>query len=190
MEEVGPLASGATANITQECDVPMAGDMQHCRRAVPYPHKMRIDLQNLTLLHCTPLFLAHPDFPASLPRVTILRLFGSRSHIHFGTVFAQFPRLQELTYDAWNRLSPPTGGEPVPLSLIRLHSAVTVVRDWIPIEDHFTLLGSPAFPEVKRIVLYGTWHRVVADAHFLRFRSALHARGCQLEFPEGNVLSP
>ncbi|KAJ7197460.1 hypothetical protein GGX14DRAFT_471364, partial [Mycena pura] len=151
---------------------------------------LQIDLQNLTLLHCTPLFLAHPDFPASLPCVTILRLFGSRSHIHFGTVFAQFPRLQELTYDVWNRLSPPTGDEPIPLSLIRLHSAVTVVRDGLPIEDHFTLLASPAFPAVKRIVLYGTWHRVVADARFSRFRSALHARGCQLEFPEGNVLSP
>ncbi|KAJ7197441.1 hypothetical protein GGX14DRAFT_471330 [Mycena pura] len=151
---------------------------------------LQIDLQNLTLLHCTPLFLTHPDFPASLPCVTVLRLFGSRSHIHFGTVFAQFPRLQELTYDVWNRLSPPTGDEPIPLSLICLHSAVTVVRDWLPIEDHFTLLASPAFPAVKRIVLYGTWHRVVADAHFSRFRSALHARGCQLEFPEGNVLSP
>ncbi|KAJ7191191.1 hypothetical protein GGX14DRAFT_579162 [Mycena pura] len=151
---------------------------------------LQIGLQNLTLLHCTPLFLTHPDFPASLPRVTVLRLFGSRSHIHFGTVFAQFPRLQELNYDVWNSLSPPTGGEPIPLSLIHLHSAVTVVRNWIPIEDHFTLFSSPTFPVVQRIVLYGTWHRVVADPRFSRFRSALHARGCKLEFPEGHVLSP
>ena len=153
---------------------------------------LQIDLRNLTFLHCTPPFLTHPDFPASLPRVTVLRIFGSRSHIHFGTVFAQFPRLQELNYDVWNSLSPPTGDEPepVPLSLIHLHSAVTVVRDWIPIEDHFTLLSSPAFPAVRRIALYGTWHRVVADARFSRFRSALRARGCQLEFPEGHVLSP
>ncbi|KAJ7191190.1 hypothetical protein GGX14DRAFT_601070 [Mycena pura] len=151
---------------------------------------LQIDLQNLTLLHCTPLFLTHPDFPASLPRVTVLRIFGSRSHIHFGTVFAQFPRLQELNYDVWNSLSPPTGGEPVPLSLIHLHSAVTVVRDWIPIEDHFTLLSSSTFPAVQRIVLYGTWYRVVANPRFSHFRSALRARGCQLEFPEGHVLSP
>ncbi|KAJ7198258.1 hypothetical protein GGX14DRAFT_666347 [Mycena pura] len=154
------------------------------------------DMRNLTLLHCTISFLAHPFSPATLPCITVLRLFGLVGRIDFATVFTQFPRLQELSYDVLNPPSAPTGCRSVPLPLIGLHSdLVHVVRDWTLVEDHFALLASPAFPEVQRIVLYGVnghgaWHQVVADARFSRFRSALHARGCQLEFPEGHVLSP
>ncbi|KAJ7117494.1 hypothetical protein C8R44DRAFT_879058 [Mycena epipterygia] len=145
---------------------------------------LRLDLQRLTRLNCAPSHLTL-DFP-TLPSLHTLEIFGSRSIIRFSTIFACCPRLRELCYDVWNAVGEPQGEQsPSPLLCIRLHSAVTVVRDWAPIEQHFGLFLSPEFRRLQRLVMYGSWHRVVADARFSRFRDGLRAQGCQLEFPEG-----
>ncbi|KAJ6470198.1 hypothetical protein C8R47DRAFT_1325269 [Mycena vitilis] len=146
---------------------------------------LQFDLQNLTRLNCSPSFLNSPNFPV-LRSLRRLEVFGSRSTISFRTIFSRCPRLQELSYDVWNSMSEPEG-EPAPLACIRLHSAVSVVRDWTPIETHFGLFISTEFPRVPRLVLHGTWHRVVTDPLFARFQDGLRARGWQFEFPEGNV---
>ena len=58
------------------------------------------------------------------------------------------------------------------------------------VDTHFTLLLSAAkFPQLRRIVLYGSWHNIIDDMRFVRFREGLRARGCQLEHPEGDVLN-
>ncbi|KAJ7670363.1 hypothetical protein B0H17DRAFT_1085921 [Mycena rosella] len=151
---------------------------------------LQMDLQGLTRLQCSPSTLSLAEFRAlpSLPSLHTLDIFGSRSTIPFPTIFSRCPRLRELSYDVWNDASPPQD-EKTSLSCIRLHSAVTVVRDWIPIERHFGLFISNEFPRLQRLVLCGTWHRVVADAQFARFRDGLRELGCRLEFPEGSVLS-
>lgn len=145
----------------------------------------QIDLQRLTRLNCAPSHLILPDFPL-LPALHTLELFGSRSNIPFSTIFARCPRLKELCYDVWNGLSEPREEQP-PLSCIRLHSAVTVIRDWTTIEAHLGLFISAEFPRLQRLVLHGSWHRVVADVRFTRFRDSLHTQSCQVEFPEGYV---
>ncbi|KAJ7096156.1 hypothetical protein C8R44DRAFT_989431 [Mycena epipterygia] len=143
----------------------------------------QIDLQRLTRLNCAPSHVMLPDFPL-LPALRTLELFGSRSNIPFSTIFARCPRLKELCYDVWNGVSEPRE-EQSPLSCIRLHSAVTVIRDWTTIEAHFGLFISPEFPRLQRLVLHGSWHRVVADARFTNFRDSLREQSCQVEFPEG-----
>ncbi|KAJ6572300.1 hypothetical protein B0H19DRAFT_1373119 [Mycena capillaripes] len=143
------------------------------------------DLRNLTRLNCLPSLLNLPDFPA-LPSLRTLELFGSRSNIPFTTIFTQCPRLRELNYNVWNGVSAPEGEHSF-ISCVRLHSAVTVVRDWRPIENHFELFRSPAFPKLLRLVLHGSWYRVVGNPLFTQLRDGLRAQGCQLEFPEGHV---
>ncbi|KAJ7512314.1 hypothetical protein B0H11DRAFT_2214122 [Mycena galericulata] len=152
-----------------------------------------LDLTRLARLTCAPSHLLLPEFPALLPALTTLELFGSRQTISFDTVFARCPRLRELCYDVWNRPAEPQLSlteSPAPgpgLRCVRLHSAVTVVRNWGLIDAHFRLLLEPWFPPIQRVVLYGTWHRVVADARFVLFRDGLRARKCEVEFPEGVV---
>ncbi|KAJ7742165.1 hypothetical protein DFH07DRAFT_44733 [Mycena maculata] len=149
---------------------------------------LELDLRRLTRLSCAPSHIALPDFP-TLPVLATLELFGSRQSIQFATLFARCPRLHTLCYDVWNDLvaldSAPS--PPVPLTYVRLHSAVTVVRDWVPIEQHFELFFAPEFPRIARLVLDGSWHRAVADARFSRLLDCLRAQECQLEFPEGFV---
>ncbi|KAJ6599911.1 hypothetical protein DFH09DRAFT_1355929 [Mycena vulgaris] len=144
---------------------------------------LRMDMKHLTRLQCSPLNLPE-DFPL-LPSLHALELFGSRSNIPFSIIFSRCPHLRELSYDVWNRLSPPD--EQSPVSCIRLHSAVSVVRDWGPIEEHFGLFLTSDFARLRRLVLYGSWHRVVVDPRFTRFRDGLRELGCRLEFPEGHL---
>ncbi|KAJ7150840.1 hypothetical protein C8R43DRAFT_1005373 [Mycena crocata] len=150
---------------------------------------LKADRRRLTRLHCNPKLLDLLSFP-ELPALRTLELFGSRGIIPFAEIFASCPRLQELCYDVWTGMSPwPTSTQvESPLSLVRMNSAVTIVRDWRSIEDHFDRLLAPGFPRIKRLVLHGTWHRVVPDERFARFRAGLHEQGCQIEFPEGRVL--
>ncbi|KAJ7842421.1 hypothetical protein B0H13DRAFT_2286749 [Mycena leptocephala] len=145
----------------------------------------KVDLQNLTRLNCPPSLLNLQVVPV-LPSLHTLVLFGSRTNIPFSTIFARCPGLRELCYDVWNSFSDPQG-ERSPLSCIRLHSAVSVVRDWSFIENHFGLFLSPQFPRFQRLVLHGSWYGVVGTALFTRFKDGLRAQGCQLEFPENHV---
>ncbi|KAJ7093467.1 hypothetical protein B0H15DRAFT_159301 [Mycena belliarum] len=157
------------------------------RRAMP-SSLFWMNLQGLTRLQCSPTNLALEEFP-TLPSLRVLEIFGSRSIILFPVIFSRCPRLHELCYDVWNRISPPNAARSS-LSVIRLHSAVTVVRDWTTIETHFRLFLDPGFPALRQLVLHGSWHRVVADLKFpSRFPHRLRERGCRFEFPEGNVLN-
>jgi hypothetical protein len=143
------------------------------------------NLQTLTRLTCPPAIFILPHFP-HLPSLRTLEFFGSRTNIPFATIFSHCPRLRELSYDVWNTFSDPEGGQS-PLSCIRLHSAVSVIRDWSFIESNFELFLSPQFPRLQRLVLHGSWYRVVGNDLFTRFQDGLRAQGCQLEFPEGHV---
>ncbi|KAJ7484241.1 hypothetical protein FB451DRAFT_1554818 [Mycena latifolia] len=147
---------------------------------------LQMDLLGLTRLQCSPSDLSLLDFP-TLPSLHTLELFGSRSTILFPAIFSRCPCLRELCYDVWNDVSPPREEHPS-LSCIRLHSAVNVIRDWTPIEEHFALFLTPDFARLKCFILYGSWHRVIGAAQFTRFRDGLRERGCELEFPEGHVL--
>ncbi|KAJ6599910.1 hypothetical protein DFH09DRAFT_1355928 [Mycena vulgaris] len=146
---------------------------------------LQMDLQHLTRLQCAPSTVSSEDFP-TLPSLHTLELFGSgsnygsRSKIRFHAIFSRCPRLRELRYDVWNRSSPPRDVQSS-LSCIRLHSAVSGGF----IDDHFGLFLTPGFPRIQRIVLYGSWDRVVADAKFTWFQDGLRELGCRLEFPEG-----
>ncbi|KAK7022980.1 hypothetical protein R3P38DRAFT_3396629 [Favolaschia claudopus] len=151
-------------------------------------------LQTLTRLTCSASFFAadaesEPDPPPPVfPFVRIVELFGSRSTIPFNAIFLRCPRLQELCYDVWSTILEPEKPHRL-LSSIRLHSAVTVVRDWATIKNHFNLLLSPTFAtKLQRIVLYNNWYRVVANKEvFSPFRDGLTLLGAQVEFPEGHV---
>ncbi|KAF7321080.1 hypothetical protein HMN09_00195400 [Mycena chlorophos] len=79
------------------------------------------------------------------------------------------------------------------LSVIRIHSAVSVLRDsdWSNITELFGILTETTdleFPRARRVVLYNMWRNVVEHGNFKPRREALRARGCRLEFPEGCVL--
>ncbi|KAJ7199203.1 hypothetical protein GGX14DRAFT_662326 [Mycena pura] len=152
---------------------------------------LQVDLRNLARLSCTPEFIEHADFPATIPSLHALHLSGFRSKISFPTVFARFPHLQELCYHVWDSFSHPGEQQRSRVSLVRLYSSVSmrVVQDWKFVDKHFTLLLSAKFPQLQRIVLYGSWHNIIDDMRFVRFREGLRARGCQLEHPEGDVLN-
>ncbi|KAJ7093463.1 hypothetical protein B0H15DRAFT_947585 [Mycena belliarum] len=167
------------------------------RQAIP-SSIFRMNLQGLTRLHCFPSTLALAEFP-TLPSLHVLEILGSRSTMFFPLIFSRCPRLHELCYDVRNsqslrcydvqgRLTPlPRSSS---LSIIHLHSAVTVEYDWLSFRAHFGLFLGPGFPVFPRLVLHGSqWHRVVADPKFTsRFVYGLRRRGCRLEFPEGHVL--
>ncbi|KAJ7328712.1 hypothetical protein DFH08DRAFT_883090 [Mycena albidolilacea] len=150
---------------------------------------LALDLRNLTRLKCSPSLFAISDSgsPVKFPSLRVLELFGSRRAIPFAAIFARCPRLRELCYDVWNSILSPEGERSKTLSCMRLHSAVTVVRDWAPIQSHFALFISPEFPSLQRLVLDNSWYRVIDDPLFVPFRDELKARGCRLEFPEGYV---
>ncbi|KAF7333406.1 hypothetical protein MVEN_02356400 [Mycena venus] len=149
---------------------------------------LKADLHNLTRLNCSPSLFAIADVPV-FASLRMLELFGSRSIIPFKVIFLRCPRLWELCYDVWNSLSSPEPEHSFPpLSCIRLHSAVTVVRDWSSIQSHFGLFVSADFPKIQRLVLHGSWYRVVDNTLFTPFLNDLRAQGCQVEFPEGQVL--
>ncbi|KAJ7636729.1 hypothetical protein FB45DRAFT_907194 [Roridomyces roridus] len=144
---------------------------------------VQLDLTRLVRLNCGPRL----PFPA-VPALVTLKLFGSRKTIDFASIFERCPRLRHLSYDIWNAVVAPASQQAVlVLDEMRLHSVVTVIRDWRPIEEHFSLITSPEFPHVKRLVLEGMWYRVVGDVRFMPFKEGLRARGVQLEFPEGFV---
>ncbi|KAF8184092.1 hypothetical protein K438DRAFT_1124270 [Mycena galopus ATCC 62051] len=147
---------------------------------------LQINLQNLTRLTCSPSLFLISDAPI-FPSVRTLELFGSRSTIQFAGIFARCPRLRELCYDVWNGILELEDEQRSHLECIRLHSAVTVIRDWSSITSHFALFVSPQFPKFQRLVLHGSWYRVVDDAAFAPSRQNLRTLGCQLEFPEGIV---
>ncbi|KAJ6599916.1 hypothetical protein DFH09DRAFT_1355932 [Mycena vulgaris] len=155
---------------------------------------LRIDLRHLNRLQCSVPTVSSADFPL-LPSLYTLELHGSRSNIPFSTIFPRCPRLRELCYDVWNRFSRPRDEQPSvsylrqqsSLSCIRLHSDLSVIRDWGPIEGHLGLFLTPDFAPLQRLVLYGSWHHVVADRRFTRFRDGLRELGCRLEFPEGHL---
>ncbi|KAJ6594750.1 hypothetical protein B0H19DRAFT_1247395 [Mycena capillaripes] len=108
-----------------------------------------------------------------LPYLHTLKIFGSRSIIRFSTIFACCPSLWELCYDVWNIVGDPQGEQaPSLLLCIRLHSAMMVVRDWVPMEQHFELFLSTEFRRLQRFVMYGSWHSVIADVRVVQERVA------------------
>ncbi|KAF7348603.1 hypothetical protein MVEN_01378100 [Mycena venus] len=123
----------------------------------------KLDLHNLTRFQCSPSYLHLEELP-TLPLLRTLELFGSRSSIPFDIIFSRFPRLQELCYDVWNGLTGVQNPcDAMPLSCIRLHSAVSVIRDWTPVEGHFAMFVSPGFPRntaarVARKLVPCRWH--------------------------------
>ncbi|KAJ6627635.1 hypothetical protein B0H10DRAFT_2429204 [Mycena sp. CBHHK59/15] len=131
------------------------------------------DVQRLTRLFCNPRDITS-DAPA-LPALRTLELFGSRMNIPFPAIQSRCPQLRELCYDVWNTASEPQATHPS-LSCIRLHSMVSVVRDWTSIERHFGLFCGPSFPGLQRVVLYGQWYRVIVDPRFAALRGT-SARG-------------
>ncbi|KAJ7669483.1 hypothetical protein DFH06DRAFT_185200 [Mycena polygramma] len=152
-----------------------------------FPFVYTMDLQNLTRLTCPASLPNMPQFPV-FPSLRTLELFGSRTTLSFKIIFSRCPRLRELCYDVWNSpVEPEEAQAQPPLTCIRLQSAVTVVREWALLEAHFGLFLSPKFPRLQRLVLHGSWHRVVDTALFTSFRDGLQAQGCQIEFPEGHV---
>ncbi|KAF8144100.1 hypothetical protein K438DRAFT_2029301 [Mycena galopus ATCC 62051] len=155
-------------------------------RSVYAPSSLfQLDLQSLTRLQCTSVHLLSSHFPF-LPSLHTLEIFGSGTTIPFSSAFTQCPCLRELYYDIWNKVIAPQG-EQSPLSCIRLHSAVAIVSNWPAIERHFELFLTPEFFTLERVVLYGNWDSVVADARFPPVRNRLRAEGCRVEFPEGHL---
>ncbi|KAJ6510896.1 hypothetical protein C8R45DRAFT_1207719 [Mycena sanguinolenta] len=124
----------------------------------------------------------HATRHLAFPSLRILHLFGRIFPFTF--IFSQCPRLQELCYQVPSGLFGPKEKR-APLSCIRLHVSHTLVQDWRRIQKHFRLFLSPAFPQIQRIVLHGSWHEVIDEALFAPIRDGLRAQGCVLEFPEG-----
>ncbi|KAJ7812881.1 hypothetical protein B0H14DRAFT_2855797 [Mycena olivaceomarginata] len=58
---------------------------------------------------------------------------------------------------------------------------------WAPLDAHFTLFLSPAFPNLRCVVLHDGWTEAVADPRFARVRAGLRAQNCQIKFPDGRV---
>ncbi|KAF7291996.1 hypothetical protein MIND_01225300 [Mycena indigotica] len=58
---------------------------------------LALDFSRLTSLECAPGFIEHADFPATLPRLQMLRLSCFRSRIPFARIFARFPALRDLS---------------------------------------------------------------------------------------------
>ncbi|KAJ7056171.1 hypothetical protein C8F01DRAFT_1257979 [Mycena amicta] len=149
---------------------------------------LNVDLHRLTSLTCTPTFI--PILP-NLPSLQKLHIFRSRGTINFNIILGRCPRIDEISLDVWNGFTnpPELEMEVTEVSLIRVHSAVYVVREWSNIQELFATLTSEGFPLVRRVVLHNTWHRVIADPKFVPILDGLRGRGCHLEFPEGHVLS-
>ncbi|KAJ6627646.1 hypothetical protein B0H10DRAFT_1993519 [Mycena sp. CBHHK59/15] len=117
----------------------------------PIPAILRTDVQRLTRLFCNPRNITS-DAPA-LPALRTLELFGSRMNIPFPAIQSRCPQLRELCYDVWNTASEPQATHPS-LSCIRLHSIVTVVRDWTSIERHFGLFCGPVADAAHQAFLF------------------------------------
>ncbi|KAF7318366.1 hypothetical protein HMN09_00345400 [Mycena chlorophos] len=159
----------------------------------------RLSLQSILAVDCfrrITTLTCHPNWLTllpTLPALHTLRLFGSRTTIDFRVLFEICPVVEEISLDVWNRFVRPDPQTMKPgheLQLIRLHSAVTVVRDWSNIQEFFGMLVAPGFPVVQRVVLHNAWYRVIHDLNFGPVREMLSGSPSEvrIEFPEGSLL--
>ncbi|KAJ7056163.1 hypothetical protein C8F01DRAFT_1156995, partial [Mycena amicta] len=150
----------------------------------------KVDLHRLTSLTCPHSFIS---VLPNLPSLQKLHIFRSRGSINFNVIFERCQSIDEISFDVWNWFMDPAelnlDIKVTEISLIRVHSAVSIVRDWSNIQRLFALLTSDGFPRVRCVVLHTLWHRVIADLKFVPILDGLRARGCRLEFPEGRVVT-
>lgn len=94
--------------------------------------------------------------------------------------------LEELNYFIFFTAPPEVPGISSPLTTIGLHAAVnSFLVDgpsiWNIIEQHFQAFTIEAFPNLRRILLYGQWRGITSHKLFTPVRERLHARGCTIE---------
>ncbi|KAJ7056119.1 hypothetical protein C8F01DRAFT_1156887 [Mycena amicta] len=141
----------------------------------PIPSLRRLSLATLGALSTQSIHKVDLHLLPNLPSLQKLHIFRSCGSINF-----------DISFDVWNWFMDPAE---LDISVIRVHSAVSIVHDWSNIQRLFALLTSDGFPRVRCVVLHTLWHRVIADLKFVPILDGLRARGCRLEFPEGRVVT-
>ncbi|KAJ7249376.1 hypothetical protein C8J57DRAFT_1356816 [Mycena rebaudengoi] len=143
----------------------------------------------LTRLIIRPDQFSWQGFPV-LPALTTLELFGSTTTIPFPTILTRCPNLRDLCYDVRNSIVDPGTLKSASTTCIRLHNLAPQLHRvrWETILGHFSLFLGLSFPQIRRIVLEGTWEEIITDTRFRHELSTLSRRAIQLEFPEGIVL--
>ena len=113
---------------------------------------------------------------------------------HLTPIFRHCPNLLELNYYFFFTAPPNRCVEHSSLQTIRLHGnpnemLMALAFVWEHVEEHFAMFMGALLPNLQRIILYGDWSWVLSDRRFANIHYALDARGCNLELPDGRVLS-
>lgn len=112
---------------------------------------------------------------------------------HLTPIFRHCPNLLELNYYVVFTTPPFQSVEHSSLQTLRLHGnpneMLTAIDVWIHVERHFDLFTGASLPNLQRIILYGDWSSILSNYRFANIHCALNTRGCNLELPDGRILS-
>jgi F-box-like len=112
---------------------------------------------------------------------------------HIASILRYCTTLKELNYHIYFTAPPPPDIMHSSLNTVRLHGQANYLTsdhdDWESLEYHFGLFSGPSLPSLKHIVLYGEWHTILTDDRFTRIYRLLGARNCNLELPDGTMIS-
>ncbi|KAJ6627644.1 hypothetical protein B0H10DRAFT_1993512 [Mycena sp. CBHHK59/15] len=148
---------------------------------------LRTDLHHLTRLIANPEHLSADTLP-ELPYLHTLEVSG-RSRlisIPFPDIFLRCPNLRDLCYDVGHSIVLPEKTVRSTVSCVRLHISDANVPEWTLFDVHFNFLLSPAFVELNRLVLHGTFQSYFVGKHDLH--DQFYARGCRIEFDDGTTM--
>lgn len=119
---------------------------------------------------------------------------GKKVHVytrdHISPILSNCPNLEELNYYINFTMPPKSSFVHSSLHCIRLHGDVCMFgNDWKFLEEHLAFFSGSSLPALKRIILYGEWSPVFTSDHFIQVHLALNTRGCNIELPDGTLIT-
>lgn len=133
-------------------------------------------------------------FGSQLQLVEIGRHLRFLIEDHLTPILHHCPNLLEINYYLLFTAPPRRPVEHSSLQTIRLHGnpnamLMAVASVWQHVEQHFALFTGTSLPNLQRIILYDDWSSILSDYRFDNIHRALDARRCDLELPDGRVVS-
>jgi hypothetical protein len=109
---------------------------------------------------------------------------------HITPILFNCPDLVEMNYYINFTMAPQPSLTHSSLRCVRLHGNVCIHgNDWKFLDEHLAFFSGSSLPALKRIVLYGEWDPILTSDRFIQAHHALDIRGCNLEFPDGTLVT-